>query len=261
MAYDYCPSCSTPVRTVPRHDPGPDEVEPSKSPPRAGHWRLGLLWVLMVAPVLSMALHPSFRAMVLATAGPLVLVPVLFAVVFLYAVRAQANELLALLRRRHVRVAHGLEHATLRVLEERGFEIYGGRTEGERFEIVVSDEVRLRDVRSAFRAAVRRIRKGETTLAYDRRCGTSVLAGAFVASLVALVAGAAGLFTTLPLSVVVGMLVVFAIVLVPGIAPLGLLAQWTMTVSTRFAKAGLSRVAHRGAEDETRRYELFVWIV
>jgi hypothetical protein len=264
VEYRFCPACDLAVDRVgpPRFEEPAEETPPHR--PDAIFTRVvGALWVSSLVPVSMMALNAEFRLQVLATVGPFVLLPVALSVLFLKVFFESWPELRKLLGSRDVRIVHGLEHATLRVLEERGHTIHGGRTTGESFEIDVDYRVGAKQVRRAFREAVRRIRRGEWSLAYDRRCGTSLLVGLLLASLAGVALGVLGLFTTLTPSVVVVLLVAVAVVMILGVAPFGLLAQLLFTVSTRFGKAGLHRVVRRHADedDDVARYEVRVWIV
>lgn len=77
---------------------------------------------------------------------------------------------------RRFRMAHGLEHATIAVLEADNVSVVHGYTHAhDRFVVALEagQAHRLDAVRDAITAAIRRIRAGERSLAYNRRCGTS----------------------------------------------------------------------------------------
>lgn len=186
----------------------------------------------------ALALHPLGRLFVYPLVGLVVLVAIAAAIGIAKSIR----EVVAISRDRRTRVTHGLEHACLAVLREQGHETLGGVTKPGRFIVGIARGVSYDIVRDAAREAVRRVREGETSLAYSPHCGTSALVGA-------------ALFTVIVLGCTLG-----SIMLGVGIGPafmaaavlgviamgiherLGLFAQRTLTVSTRFADARVGDV-------------------
>jgi hypothetical protein len=86
-----------------------------------------------------------------------------------------------IIRDGRTRIAHGLEHATIAVLAELGHPVLGGFTHwNNRFVIVLEagHAHRTAAVADAAASAIRRIRRGEQSLAYHPGCGMSkVVAG------------------------------------------------------------------------------------
>lgn len=94
---------------------------------------------------------------------------------------------------RRVRQNHGLEHATIHVLEERTPRLRAGGRATERGFYVLSEVADASAVRAAAEEALRRLRAGEHALAVHPRCGTNLVAtsvlGGALALLGALAAG------------------------------------------------------------------------
>lgn len=152
---------------------------------------------------------------------------------------------LAIARDPAMRVAHGLEHATLAVLLEDGMPALHGFTY-TRNRFVVALEARygreVAAVREAAVRAIRRIREGERALAYQPGCSTSQLVsmvslwlvGAICPLLALALGGASSVFFAIGL-------IVFRLWLACETS-LGLLAQRLFTVSTDFTSATVVNV-------------------
>ena len=150
--------------------------------------------------------------------------------------------ILTIIRDRRTRIAHGLEHATIAVLQKAGVSVVHGFThERDRFVVALAagQELRLLAVHEAAADSIRRIRDGERSLAYHPDCGTTAVVVAvtfwlvYVSSLLFsfVIGGSVALFFAVSL-------IVFRL----GIAwaiPLGLLAQRLFTVSTDFTSASV----------------------
>jgi len=163
----------------------------------------------------------------------------------LYKELLQNGWILTIVRDPAMRVAHGLEHATLAVLLEDGMPALHGFTHG-RDRFVVALEARyghdVAAIQDAAVQAIRRIREGERALAYQPGCGTSQIVSmaslwlvGTASPLLALALGGASsiLFAT-------GLLV-FRLWLACKTS-LGLLAQRRFTVSTDFTSATVVNV-------------------
>ena len=182
-----------------------------------------------------------------AMVAPIVGLLVLAAIAVLVTTLVGMRELVAVLRDRRTRVIHGLEHATLAVLDQRGHKTYEGLTQRGHFAIEVANgsQATAGAVRDALDEAIRRIRAGEHGCSDTYRCGTSLLVALLAVSLVIVGGGIAGLVAGLSVNIVAG-LVALAIVLAWLAAqPLGLLAQRFMTVSNDYTTLRTGRIASR----------------
>ena len=259
----YCDACERVLLLV--HDPA--KVQTTEPGGRTiwdvfeSDWMLGFLFVCSLAPLLIMATHPMLRVALLAMAGPIVVLPVLLAISFLGMFSSKLSEIRALLSEK-TKVVHGLEHATIKLLEKDGFTVGGGVTLSEkRFLVTLGAEGKRaasRAIKRAFKTAVRRIRGGEEDLVYDPRCGTSALVGVSLFALLAVAAGVVGLFMTIPPIASALALALLAGVPVVAIRPLGLLAQRLFTVSSDFERASPVKVIRRGRDDDATVYEVVV---
>lgn len=188
--------------------------------------------------------------------APLVLVAVSVAGFFLTAMIAARNELRAIVSDRKVRVLHGLEHGCVAILEEKGFRPRSGATREGNFSIVVEDETPPEAVLAATREAVRRFSRGDTELAYSPYCGTSMIVGItmFAVIIVGITLGAIvfgiGAGPAFLGAAVLGVIAQMAW------RPLGLLAQRTLTVSTRFARAIVTKVVRIDDVEGRRAYDV-----
>jgi hypothetical protein len=169
----------------------------------------------------------------------------LFALVALLGLRSLIPQVWALARDRRVRILHGLEHATIRVLEARGVTIAEGRTHARSFTIRMSRDPRfehLHVVDAAANVAIARVAGGETTLAYSPQCGTSMLTVRMLVALAIVGAGIAALVAGVAHGYMFAATVAAIVVARRAARPLGLLAQRAWTVSTDFAAARVVRV-------------------
>jgi hypothetical protein len=138
------------------------------------------------------------------------------------------------------RIAHGLEHATLAVLEEDGLPAVRGFTHGtERFAVALQagDGDKLAAVRDAAMRAIRRILDGERSLAYLPGCGTSDLVSAVALWLVYVSSALLSLVVGGSVAIFFAISVIVFRFWVACETPLGLLAQRLYTVSTAFSSA------------------------
>lgn len=155
--------------------------------------------------------------------------------------------ILSIVRDPATRMSHGLEHATIAVCAERDLPVVRGFTHGRDRFVVVLEAGQAHQkhlVREAAARAIRRIRDGERSLAYQPGCGTSEVVSSVTLWLVYV--------TSMLLSLAVGScapifvafsVVVFRFWLACHLA-LGLLAQRLFTVSTEFASAAVVDVQH-----------------
>lgn len=209
-------------------------------------------------PVVLLALNPNFRWMALALAGPLLLVPVAMSGIFLGWVFAAIPEILALARDQRTRVIHGLEHATIAVLGERGIASPWGSTREREFDVCVEKgkDATPSAIRNACDTAISRVRAGETALAYTPKCGSTWLMLFALTAAMNLLLGGAGLLlqlSPLTLLALVGLVICGVIF---GFEPLGLYFQRRWTVATDFKRARITRVVRRESDDSTVTFEV-----
>jgi hypothetical protein len=243
--YTWCPSCSQPVDWV---DPRglPPTLPPR--PPRSSSAKPSGLVEAMSALTLT-ALLAQIVVLALDPIGFVFVVPVLLAAVlgagaFLITLLGSLGELAALARDHRTRVIHGLEHACLRLLERRGLGAGGGRTHDGFFEIEVANDGRasIEAVRQATFEAMTRLAAGDASLAFDPRCGTSLIVGIGLVSAVVVAAAITGLLAGVPVGILTAGTAAAGLLAWLGSRPLGLLVQRTFTVSTRFADAAVKRI-------------------
>lgn len=114
----------------------------------------------------------------------------------------QAQPILNLPVIRRTRRNHGLEHATITILSSRIKPLsMAGRSDGDGF--LLFGEVPTEQVQSAVNEALRRMRKGEHSLAVHPNCGTNLVTTSFMASIAAMLGmigvRRSGWFNRLPL--------------------------------------------------------------
>ena len=149
------------------------------------------------------------------------------------------------------RIVHGLEHATIRILEAGGVPVPTAQSERGGFELDIPGDFAVRDeeVAAAAAEAIARVRAGEARLAYDPECGTvhgcRFVLPPLAAGAVAAVADLLGLPD--PLALVLAVALAVAVYLAHR--SIGLFLQRVATVSTKFAAASVTDVEsrpHRG---------------
>jgi len=148
-----------------------------------------------------------------------------------------------------MRILHGLEHATAKVLAERGLDVRSGVTQAGQFLLVLDHDGRtweqLDEIRDAARDAIRRVIAGEHGLAYHERCGTSYVVALCLHAIAIVGAGlgayALGAPTGLLWAATVGAGAIVRVVA----RRTGLLVQRWLTVSTDLAHATVTRVERR----------------
>src|SRR5205085_2771276 len=113
-----------------------------------------------------------------------------------------APDVRALARDKRTRILHGLEHATINLLLERGFPVRSGCTYDGEFVIRIDHDGRtwnrFTELRDAPTEAVIRVVRGEYALAYTPQCGTSWLVGYCLLALAIVASGATGLALAVP---------------------------------------------------------------
>ncbi len=222
-----------------------------------------LALAVMLAPAIQLAqlvvyaLDPLGFAMV----APILLVFVIGALAALVAFVASLGELRSLARDRTTRAIHGFEHGCINLIEQSGTKVFAGQTVESGYSFELERNAALDDaaVRAAVVDSIRRIGEGETRLAYSAQCGTSMLVGIVLAAFVILIGSAAGLIAGLSLRALVLPLVGALILTRIAARPLGLLAQHTLTVSTRFKRASVDKIL-RATNTEGNRQRFHVWV-
>lgn len=253
-----CPPCGTPlVRIEAMEHPPADDIPKPALPASPGRVRrvvesllekviAGVLLLCLIGPLLSLAVDPHWRLLALAFALPVFLIPPTLAGVFLWSLGSSLRELRDLARDRKTRVIHGLEHAAIRVLLDDGHIVYGGLTHPAFFEVHLYNEGKAEKqasvVRKAVTTAIRRVRDGERRLAYDHRCGTSMLVSVLLVALMAVASTVVGFFYHLSPLVLLIIGAAFVGTTLIAARPLGLLAQLLLTVSASFRSARVLRI-------------------
>ena len=246
VQYRKCPSCKYKLESI---DVPP--VEPSRF--ERGFniaWTTAhvLVWVQVA---LSLLMPTSFRYVIVAT-----LAIQLFALRSLVIAALSPAALVRSARDLPGRVAHGLEHATIAILRAQGIAVSEGQSRSNSFFVVLPEEPRPFErryaVEAAARAAIERIKSGETELAYAPTCGTSRVLGRAVAALLIAGLGIAWWFLGVPHGIVFALSVIAIAVGRLVAAPLGLLGQRLWTVSTAFSGARIVAIT-RHMHDKLRQ--------
>lgn len=219
---------------------------------------LTLMWIGMLLPIATLALHPVYRWFALGFV-PVMVMPVILGGAFVANLVSGLPELRAIARDRRLRVVHGFEHATAHVLEADRVRVRWGSTSPDgSFELAVEHgekKLAAPAFRAALESAVARIKAGETALAYHPRCGSTWIALLLVGALASILIALAGLFAQMPplsLGALIGCLV---IAMLFGSRPLGWLIQRHVSVDTRFHRARVLRVTLNGSSDHEVVYK------
>ncbi len=162
----------------------------------------------------------------------------LLAIAFVPALSALLDE--------RTRVIHGLEHATIAVLAERGLAVSHGVTLPGMFDLALRNDGRSWDrapmIRAAVADAIRRVSAGERALVYTDRCGTSYVVGILLTCLALSAAGAVAFAYGIPHGYAfAGTVVTLALARLAS-RGLGLLAQRLLSVSARTATATVGAI-------------------
>ncbi len=248
VEHDLCPNCILPLTSI----SGPLRTDDQPTAAPRPLWvmtrRIGLALILVQA-ALALLDPDAFPYL-----GPLLVFAQLAGCLLVAWMVAGSGEIRALASYHATRVIHGLEHATAKVLEERGVPVGSGQTSHGMFALEVRHDGTLYEsfettVRDAATDAITRIRFGEHTLAYDRRCGTNYLVGLSLLALAIVGVGLAASILGVPSGLTFGasVIAVFAARLVAR--PVGLAAQRWLTVSTNFSSAVVTHVEKRVSSD------------
>jgi hypothetical protein len=225
--YTWCPKCTSAVQRIAAQ---PSVQRPSL--PTVGvvaRWLLGAFLVLQaILALLAPDAFPYLAAWLfivqLAGLGVVVLAVML------------SPDLRALARNKRTRILHGLEHATINLMLQRGFPVRSGCTYDGEFVIRIDHDGRswnrLLEIRDIARDAIIRIVRGERELAYTPECGTSWLVGYCLLALAIVGSGLVGRMLGAPVGVVFAASVGAAICARAVKRPLGLWVQRHVSVST-----------------------------
>lgn len=262
--YSWCPRCSAKVSWIdPETTPVFNDAAPLLRPDApyvgmASGLAVGIggaiYGVLRLIQLGALALDPVGRIY----AAPLLLVLVAGAVFVVGSLAATIGELRELVRDRVTRVAHGVEHACIALLERAGHKAFEGRTQKSAFVVEIANDGRASNarVRAAAIEAIDRLLNGERELAFTPRCGTSLLVKIVLASMVVIGCATGVALFGLSLPIVLGTIIA-AIAAAVLARPLGLLAQRAWTVSTEFSSASVRLVE----SETTARGDRVVFLV
>jgi hypothetical protein len=250
--FSACPRCYGSLREVLQGAPFPSQPSPAplpeparpipkKVPEKRTTGSLIAPYLYLFTTVVfagALALDPFGRIFIV----PLVALFVLLAITFLVLFVRSLPEAVALFRDRRNRVAHGLEHACIAILEENGHPTFGGITKKGRFLVGVNYSTSYKEVERAVREAIRRFAVGESELAYSPRCGTSAAVGSllFALTIVGCTIAAIGFGIGIgPAFMAAAILGCFAMLFQK---PLGIAAQKYLTVSARFSHVSVGEI-------------------
>ncbi|MBA2541618.1 MAG: hypothetical protein H0V17_18385 [Deltaproteobacteria bacterium] len=247
---DACPNCAGDLDFI-SGPLGPDQ-QPSAKRPTFELMKLSGAAFLVIQALFALLDPDGFPYL-----APLLVVAQLIAVAAVAWFAATSGELRDVAGYHQTRVIHGIEHATAKVLAERGLEARSGQTTHGLFTLDFEHDGTSYEnleamVRDAASDAISRIRFGEHTLAYHERCGTSFLVGRAVLTLTIAAIGLAALIVGLPIGYTFALTVGGAFGAIAFARPVGIAAQRWITVSTDFASAVVTRVDKRVSADGDR---------
>ena len=232
--YTWCPKCGGAVQAIAAEDP----VQQPSLPSISGVAR-GLLVAFVVLQAIFALIAPDafpYLSLWLFVAQLGGLAVVALAVVL-------SPDLRALARDRRTRILHGLEHATINLMLERGFPVYYGCTYDGEFVIHIKHDGRswdrLLEIRDLAREAIVRIVRGDRALAYSPNCGTSWLVGYCLLAVAIVAAGLVGRMLGVPAGIVFAGTVGAALLAKALERPLGLWVQRWLSVSTELLVASV----------------------
>lgn len=242
-----CSSCQSPLTRL----AGPAGTHTSLQPPSvsrmAGYAFIAFLVVQTLFALFDPGAFP-YLAQILVIAQVLGLVVIAGIVVFSRDVRSLLDQ--------RTRILHGLEHATIAVLAERGIHVRSGVTHTGEFLLWLDHDGRTwqrsAEIRIAARDAIVRVMSGEHALAYSPQCGTSYLVAICLYAIGVVVAGAVAAALGAPLGIT------WAVTVAAGLAaraiarPAGMAAQRWLTVSTDIASARVTDTDCRPLPDGDR---------
>ena len=235
------PTCAACQRSMTRvHALESPPTAPSTGPGRIAEIGSLVMMLGYLAQFVVLALDPAGFIVI----APYLVLAVVAAGAYLIVVFVSLDELRALIRNHHTRAIHGLEHGCLKLLERRGFKHQGGQTHDGFFEIEIKNDGRasIEAVRQATYEAMTRLAHGETSLALDPRCGTSLMVGIAIVSALIVIATIAAFLAGVPPGILAASTAIASLLAWLGSRPLGLVAQRTLTVSTDFVGALIHRI-------------------
>ncbi len=154
------------------------------------------------------------------------------------------------------RIIHGLEHATIAVLAERGIPVRSGITHTGEFHLSLEHDGRIwqrsAEIRIAARDAIVRVMSGEHALAYTPQCGTSYLVAICLYAIAIAVAGLTAFVLGAPLGITWAVTVAAALAARALARRAGMAAQRWLTVSTDIASARVTDMDCRPSSDGDR---------
>jgi hypothetical protein len=256
--YSWCPRCSANVSWI---DPALTHVFNDESPRKSSASHAGMagglaagigatiMGVCKLIQLGVLALDPVGRIY----AAPLLLVLIVGAVFALGALVATIGQFRDLVRDRVTRVAHGLEHACIALLERAGHKAHEGQTKNNAFVVEIANDGRATNdfVRATTEEAIARVAAGQRHLAFTPKCGTSLLVKVVLASMVVIGATIGFALFGVCLPIVLGTILA-ALVATLLSRPLGLLAQRAWTVSTEFSSVSVRLVDSEATADGSR---------
>jgi hypothetical protein len=254
--WPWCEACELAMARVYAREEPPEELADEgaadRSPPRRSRWAAPGVKLLLGAQVAILSLDPLGFVL----AAPLLMMAVFAAVALLIMMLGSLGELQALARDQRTRVLHGLEHACIRLLQRRRCTPLSGQTHTGFFEVDVANDGRasVEAVEQATELAIARVASGDAALALHPQCGTSLMVGLVMVSLLLVVGGVAGLVAGLELRMVTAGMALASLLAWWGSRPLGIWVQRRLTVSTRFADAEVQhvkRVVHASGKTAT----------
>ena len=245
--YTTCPRCRGPIEWVAQSPRVHNEV------PTPSQMSAAALGILVVTQAILAVLDPhgfTYLRPLLVILWICALPGTILAIAFVPALSALLDE--------RTRVIHGLEHATIAVLAERGVAVSRGVTLPGMFDLTLPNNGRSWDlapmIRAAATDAIRRVSSGERSLVYTDRCGTSYVVGILLTCLAVAGAGAVAFVYGIPhgyaFAGTVGMLVLARL----ASRILGLLAQRLLTVSARATTATVGSVEAAVSPDGNHIY-------
>ncbi|MBA3454702.1 MAG: hypothetical protein H0T42_16565 [Deltaproteobacteria bacterium] len=242
-----CGSCETPMHLL----AVPAEASSVGSPPSvrrmAGYTFVSFLVVQTLFALVDPDAFPYL--------APILAILQLLGLVIVAGIVVLSRPILALVDHR-TRILHGLEHATIAVLGERGIHVRSGVTKTGEFHLVLNHDGRLWQrsaaIRLAARDAIGRVMSGEHALAYTPYCGTSYVIAICLYAIAVVAAGIVASVLGAPLGITWAATVAAGLCARAIARPSGLAMQRWLTVSTDIASARVTDMQCSPSSDGDR---------
>lgn len=242
-----CTSCDAPMILLAGPVATRAPAQPPSVPRMAGYAFVAFLVVQTLFALFDPGAFPYL--------APILLVAQLLGLAVIAGIVVFSRDVRGLLDQR-TRILHGLEHATIAVLEERGIAVRSGMTYAGEFHLSLGHDGRIwqrsAEIRIAARDAIVRVMSGEHALAYTPHCGTSYLVAICLYAVAVVAAGLIAAAFGAPVGIMWTVTVAAALAARALARRTGMAAQRWLTVSTDIASARVTDMDCRPSSDGDR---------